>query len=95
MNYLEVFAVLQLLDLLTALIGLRVGANEASPFIAWMMRLMTPLAALTVAKCIAFGWCALCLYRRKPKAIHIANYFFCGVVLWNLWHISALTRLWG
>lgn len=95
MNYIAIFVLLQLLDFLTTMAGLRIGANEASPFIAWMMRLTTPFAGLMIAKCIALGWCALCLYRRKPFAIRLANYFFGAVVLWNLWHIGRMAHVWG
>ncbi len=95
MNYVEVFVLLQSLDMLTTLVGQRVGASEASPFIAWLMRLTTPLLGLVIAKCIAFGWAGYCLHRRKPFAIVLANYFFAAVVIWNLWHIGSLTQRWG
>ncbi len=89
MNYLEVFVLLQVLDLLTTLVGFRVGAGEASVFISWLMRLTDPLSGLVIAKIIGLSWGAFCLWRRKPLAIRIANYFFAGVVVWNLYQITA------
>ncbi|MDP3001363.1 MAG: DUF5658 family protein [Bryobacterales bacterium] len=89
MNYLEVFVLLQLLDFLTTLVGLRVGAGEASPFISWLMQATTPLTGLMIAKLIGVAWGAFCLLRHKPFAIRLANYFFAGVVVWNLVQISA------
>ena len=93
MNYLEVFFLLQFLDFISTMIGLRLGAAEGSPFIAWLMRSSDPLTGLAVAKLIAFAWGALCLVRRKPLAIQMANYLFAGVVSWNLWQVLSLLRL--
>jgi hypothetical protein len=92
MNYLEVFVLLQFLDFLSTLFGLRLGAAEGSPFIAWLMRSTGPLIGLLGAKFLAFAWCALCLVRRKPFAVKLANYFFAGVVSWNLYLVVNLLR---
>jgi hypothetical protein len=91
-TYIEVFVLLQVLDFLTTLVGLRLGAAEMSPFIAWLMRLGGPLAGLTAAKLIGLGLGGLCLWLRKPRAIQLANYYFAALVSWNMWHILVLTR---
>jgi len=93
MNYLEVFFLLQFLDCIGTLIGLRLGAVEGSPFVARLMRSTDPLTGLAVAKLIAFAWGALCLVRRKPFAVQMANYLFAGVVSWNLCQVLSLLRL--
>ena len=45
MGIYQVFVYLQLLDLLTTLVGIRVGAAEASPFVRMMMHVGRSLAA--------------------------------------------------
>ncbi len=93
MNYLEVFFLLQFLDFVSTLIGLRLGGAEGSPFIAWLMRSTDPFTGLAVAKVFAVGWGALCLIRHKPLAIRMANYVFAGVVSWNLCHVLNMLHL--
>ncbi len=90
MNFLEVFVLFQMLDLLTTLVGLRLGADEGSLFIGWLMRCTNPLAAMMIAKFVGAVWGGVCLFRRKPFAIVLANYFFGGVILWNSWQIGTL-----
>jgi hypothetical protein len=90
LNFIEVYLFLQLLDFLTTMIGLRIGATEGSPFIAWMMSLTTPMIGLAVAKGLALAWGALVLIRAKPKAMIWANYLFAVVVVFNL-HSLAVT----
>ena len=52
MGIAQVFIYLQLLDLLTTLIGLRLGASEASFFVGRVMQL-GPVAGLLVSKVFA------------------------------------------
>ncbi len=92
MNYVEVFVLLQFLDSLSTLIGLRLGATEGNPFVAWLMRSTDPLMGLLAAKFLAIAWVVLCLVRRKPFAVKLANYFFAGVIFWNLHLVVNLLR---
>jgi hypothetical protein len=86
-TYLEIFVLLQVLDFMTTLVGLRMGGTELSPFIAWVMRLSDPLTGLTVAKLIGFGVVGVCLWLKRPRVIHVTNYFCAGLVVWNLYQI--------
>jgi uncharacterized protein DUF5658 len=79
----QLFVYLQLLDFLTTLIGFRVGAAEASPFIKLLMH-AGPAAGLAISKLLALALGGLCLYLRKPHLIRRATYWYCGLVLWNL-----------
>jgi hypothetical protein len=80
---LTVFMVLQLLDILTTLLGLRVGAQEGSMFLGRLMR-AGPLAALLIAKIIAVLLVAVAMKFRRPRVVVFLNYWFAVVVSWNL-----------
>src|SRR2546421_3073383 len=71
---LSVFVFLQILDVLTTLIGLRLGAAEASLFISHLMRI-GPLPALMVSKILAVILVVIAL-RRDPRIVVIANFLF-------------------
>src|SRR5207253_2368685 len=80
---LTVFVTLQVLDILTTLIGLQMGAEEASFFLS---RLMTvgPVAALLIAKITAVLLVAMALRFKRPRVVVFLNYWFAVVVTWNL-----------
>ena len=84
---LSVFVFLQILDVLTTLIGLHLGAGEASLFIAHLMRI-GPVPALMVSKLIAVILVVIAL-RRYPRIVVMANFWFAAVVTWNLALICA------
>ena len=88
----QVFLYLQLLDLLTTLIGLRVGASEASPFIRLLMH-AGPVIGVALSKVIALALGALCVYRQKYHLIRLASYWYGVLVVWNLMVVLAAPRL--
>jgi len=79
----QVFIYLQLLDLLTTLVGFRMGAAEASPFIRLLMH-AGPAMGVGASKLVALGLGALCVYLNKPHLIRWATYWYAGLVVWNL-----------
>ena len=79
----QVFVYLQLLDLLTTLLGFRLGASEASPFIRVLMH-AGPAVGVLISKCIALGLGAYCVYAKKYGLIRLASYWYGGLVVWNL-----------
>ena len=83
MSMVQVFIYLQLLDLLTTLIGFRVGAGEASPFIRMLMH-AGPVMGVTLSKLVALGLGGLCVYLKKHHLIRWATYWYGGLVVWNL-----------
>jgi hypothetical protein len=87
MTYLEVFVLLQLLDFMTTLVGLRMGGAELSPFIAWVMRMSDPVTGLTAVKLLGFLLAGVCLWLGRTRVIHWVNYIFAGVVIWNVYNI--------
>ena len=83
MRTLEVFAFLQLLDLLTTMIGFRLGGSEASPFIR-MFLTFGPVPALMLAKAVAFGLGGACIILRRIHIITYINYWYAALTTWNL-----------
>lgn len=83
MNAYQIFIYLQLLDLLTTLLGFRLGASEASPFIKLLMQ-AGPALGVTLSKVIALGLGALCVYTGRNHLIRWASYWYGGLVAWNL-----------
>ena len=80
---LAAFVALQLLDILTTIIGIRMGAGESSAFIGALMR-VGPMAALLIAKLFAAALVAIALKVRRPRAVVFWNLWFAGIVSWNL-----------
>ena len=80
---LTVFVALQVLDILTTLLGLRLGAQEGSMFLGRLMR-AGPVAALLIAKIIAVLLVAMALKFKRPRVVVFLNYWLAAVVTWNL-----------
>jgi hypothetical protein len=89
MTLTQVFVYLQLLDLLTTLLGLRLGAVEASPFVRLLMH-ASPAVGLAVSKLLALALGGFCLYTRRLGLIRLASYWYGGLVAWNLIILLAL-----
>ena len=79
----QIFIYLQLLDLLTTLVGFKLGAAEASPFIRMLMH-AGPVTGVAVSKFVALGLGGLCVYLKKHHLIRWATYWYGGLVVWNL-----------
>ena len=82
MRTLELFVFLQILDVLTTLLGLRLGAAEANPAIRFMMT-AGPVAGLIMGKSLAFGIGAVCVVTGRMRAIGWLNYWCAALVTWN------------
>jgi hypothetical protein len=80
---LTVFIALQVLDMLTTLLGLELGGKEASLFLGRLMR-VGPVAALLIAKITAVLLIAAALKYKRPRVVVFLNYWFAAVVTWNL-----------
>ena len=88
MGIYQVFVYLQLLDLLTTLLGFRLGAAEASPFIRLLMH-AGPSAGVIAAKVLALGLGAICVYTNKAHVIRWISYWYAGLIVWNLFVMLA------
>jgi hypothetical protein len=80
---LAVFVFLQVLDMLTTLLGLQLGAQESSIFLRRLMSI-GPLPALLIGKIFAVLLAALALKYKRPRLIVLLNYWLAAVVTWNL-----------
>jgi hypothetical protein len=89
---LAVFVLLQLLDILTTLLGLRLGAHEGSLFIRRLMK-MDPMAALLISKLFAVVLVGAALHWRRPRVVVLVNYWVALVVVWNLLAIYSIVLL--
>lgn len=83
MPFVQIFIYLQLLDLLTTLVGFKMGASEASPFIRSLMH-AGPLAGVVLSKVVALGIGGLCIWANRPNIIRWITYWYGGLVVWNL-----------
>jgi len=80
----EVFLYLQVLDILTTLIGFSLGNGEASPMVRLLIR-WGPLNGLLISKIVAVTVAGVCLMLRRRKLILWINYWYAAVVAWNLY----------
>ena len=80
---LTVFVFLQVLDILTTLLGLEMGAQESSMFLGRLMK-AGPVAALLISKILAVTLVAVALKFKRPRVIVFLNYWLAVVVAWNL-----------
>ena len=84
MLVIQVFIYLQVLDYITTMIGFRLGASEASPFILKLIHMTSPAIGVAAAKLVGFGIGALCVATHRARLIRWINYWYAGLVVWNL-----------
>jgi len=80
---LTVFVALQTLDILTTLLGLQLGAREASIFVGQVMQ-AGPVAGLLVSKILAVLLVSVALKFKRPRVVVFLNFWFAAVITWNL-----------
>jgi len=85
-NSLELFFLLQILDFLPTLVGLRMGGEELNPVISWLMN-FDVVVGLTAMKLLGVAMAGYCVWRRRLRVIGWVNYYFAGLVIWNLLNI--------
>lgn len=83
MPLIEVFLYLQVLDLFTTLVGFKLGLSEASPFIRLLIA-AGPFMGVALSKIVAFGLGAICVATHRMKLISWINYWYAGLVVWNM-----------
>ena len=92
MLHIQVFIYLQVLDFLTTLVGLQIGLGEASPFIRGLME-MGPATGLLLSKLVAFTLGGVCIWLNKRQVVKWINYWYAGLVVWNICLILAVHRV--
>jgi hypothetical protein len=83
------FVCLQLLDWATTLLGLHLGAAEASPFVRLLIQ-AGPAVGVTISKIVALGLGGFCVHTRRFGLLRLASYWYGGVVVWNVAILLAL-----
>lgn len=78
-----VFVALQALDVVTTLVGLRTGAQEANIIVARLMHL-GPMTGLLIAKLVGFLLIIPVFVGGRAHLIRLLNFWFAGIVIWNL-----------
>jgi membrane protein implicated in regulation of membrane protease activity len=84
------FIALQALDVITTLVGFRLGAGEASPFIRHLIGVSDPVTGLLLCKLIAFTVAGLALAIRRRDVLQACNVISAAVVVWNVVNICVL-----
>jgi len=84
-----VFLGLQILDVLSTLIGLRLGAREGNSFIGHLLA-GGPIAGLIISKILAAGLAAIAVFIHRKRMLVFLNIWFGGVVIWNVITIMLL-----
>jgi hypothetical protein len=80
------FIALQALDVLTTLLGLRLGAGETNVYIGQLMRL-GPLAGLLVSKMICVALVVTVVIFGRGRVMRLLNPWCAAIVTWNLFAI--------
>jgi hypothetical protein len=79
----QLFLYLQVLDLLTTLVGFKLGICEASPFVRSLMH-FGPGIAVAVSKFAAITLAGLCVALNRSHLIRWINYWYAALIIWNL-----------
>lgn len=84
MLVLQVFIYLQVLDFLTTLVGFRLGASEASPFIANLIHISSPAIGVAASKAVGLAIGGICVATHRVRMLTWANYWYAALIVWNL-----------
>jgi hypothetical protein len=79
----QIFIYLQLLDFITTVLGFRLGASEASPFVRLLSHI-DPSMGVALSKLLALMLGGVCVWLKKDRIISWINYWYAGLVVWNL-----------
>jgi len=88
-GWISVFLYLQILDVLSTLIGFSLGNTEASPFVRLLIR-WGPVTGLVLSKMVAIGLVAVCYAFKRMPLIRLINYWYAALVIWNLYTVLAV-----
>ena len=84
MPVIQIFVYLQVLDFLTTLIGFKIGASEASPFIAKLIHASSPAIGVAASKVVGLAIGVLCVAMNRARLVGWINYWYATLVVWNL-----------
>ncbi len=88
---LAIFFSLQFVDFMTTLVGLQVGASEASPVVRYLLAAGAgPILSVGASKMIAVALGGICLFLQRPHVIRWINYWYAALAVWNVVIIARL-----
>jgi hypothetical protein len=87
----QVFVYLQILDFLTTMVGFKLGASEASPFVAHLIHATSPALGVAASKFVGLGLGGLCVVTNRVRMLSWANYWYAALIVWNLSMILSST----
>jgi Domain of unknown function (DUF5658) len=85
----QVFVYLQVLDFLTTMVGFKLGAHEASPFIVKLIHISSPAIGVAASKMVGLAIAGVCVATNRVKLLSFANYWYAALIVWNLAMILA------
>ena len=84
MNAIVCFVFLQMLDVMTTMVGLSLGGFEINPVIRWAIAWSgSSLAGILLVKSLALPFLAWFSDEQRGRALVFCCYLFGGVVMWN------------
>lgn len=90
------FSYLQVLDMVTTVLFLSAGAEEANPFVNLALRSVAhPWLGLLLVKIIAFAIAFYCWRIGKDAVLVRANRFFACIVAWNIIAVTMSMIQWS
>lgn len=85
------FVFLQFVDFATTLVGLRIGASEASPLVRFLLASGSgPVLSVGGSKLVAFALAGACLCLNRRHVIRWINYWYAALGAWNVFIIIRL-----
>ena len=84
MLVIQVFVYLQILDFLTTMVGFKLGASEASPFVVKLIHISSPALGVAASKAVGLAIGGLCVATNRVRLLSLANYWYAALIVWNL-----------
>lgn len=83
MSLLSIFVYLQILDLLTTILFLKMGLVEGNWLVSLLIR-WSPMLGVLLAKIGTIILALIAVHYHKIRVMRLANFGYGGVVVWNL-----------
>jgi hypothetical protein len=67
------------------MVGLRIGASEASPLVRFLLTAgMGPALSVAGSKLVALALGGVCMGLNRPHVIRWINYWYAALAVWNV-----------
>jgi hypothetical protein len=85
------FLGLQFVDFLTTLVGLSIGAGEASPLVRWLLAAGAgPVISVGASKLVAVLLGGVCIGMNRRRILRWINVWYAALAAWN---VAIIVRL--